>query len=515
METKQETKRETKRAIVTAARALAFCALALPVIPGMPVWASDPAGSEDLTGATATAQSDLDKSLLELSALREKIAAEKLPLTRELSRLEVELSEARRELADASRSRDEKTLETDNLQGALKLRQEEMTYITNLFDEYARGFETMLHSSEIPHLTEVMDTARQASGNKDLTLSQKLGRQTSLLKASAARLIDLIGGTRYEGQAVDPQGSIVQGRFAMIGPVVLFAAAAGMPSGLAMAQTGSSQTAVRPLDEAATPGVVQVVSQGEGLLPLDPTRGGALQELINRGSLIATFKHGGPIMWPLLGVSILALTVIVERMIFLAGHRRRRNRHLVEDLLARVEEGDVEGAIAVGESSQDYVARALTYAMKHREKSLSNALSRSAGAELVRFNRGISILDTCVTMAPLLGLLGTVTGMMGSFGAMGGSELGAPAQITGGIAEALIATCFGLGIAVTALVPMNYLHNRSDEARHEMEDATTHLELLMKPIQDAEARRRERFIMERYELAPRLARSESEALVSA
>jgi biopolymer transport protein ExbB len=175
----------------------------------------------------------------------------------------------------------------------------------------------------------------------------------------------------------------------------------------------------------------------------------------------------------------------------------------------------VDGAIAVGESSQDYIARAMTYALKHREKSLTNGLARAAGAELVRFNRGISILDTCVTMAPLLGLLGTVTGMMGSFGAMGGAELSAPAQITGGIAEALIATCFGLGIAVTALVPMNYLHNRSDEARHEMEDATTHLELLMKPIMDAEALRHERFIMERYLTPARINQREQDVLMTA
>jgi biopolymer transport protein ExbB len=112
---------------------------------------------------------------------------------------------------------------------------------------------------------------------------------------------------------------------------------------------------------------------------------------------------------------------------------------------------------------------------------------RASGQELMRYHRGISILDTCITMAPLLGLLGTVTGMMGSFGMLGGAELSAPAQITGGIAEALIATCFGLGIAVTALIPMNYLHSKSDVARHEMEDAATHLELLMKPILDAEA----------------------------
>jgi len=84
-----------------------------------------------------------------------------------------------------------------------------------------------------------------------------------------------------------------------------------------------------------------------------------------------------------------------------------------------------------------------------------------------------------ITLAPLLGLLGTVTGMMGSFSLIGG-ELSAPGAITGGIAEALIATAFGLGIAITALIPFNYLNARTDEANHELESAGAQLELLVR-----------------------------------
>jgi len=132
------------------------------------------------------------------------------------------------------------------------------------------------------------------------------------------------------------------------------------------------------------------------------------------------------------------------------------------------------------------VARALTYALRHREKSLSDALMRSSAQEVVRYSRGISLMDTVVTMAPLLGLLGTVTGMISAFGMLGGSELSAPTAITGGIAEALIATTFGLGIAVTSLIPLNFLHAKCENARNEIEDAMSLLELLMKPIMEKE-----------------------------
>jgi biopolymer transport protein ExbB len=197
--------------------------------------------------------------------------------------------------------------------------------------------------------------------------------------------------------------------------------------------------------------------------------------------MIQMFIKGGPIMWPILLASIVALTVVVERIFFILAERVRRQPQVVGEILARVEKGDVDGAIRIGESSRDFVARVLTYGLSHRDKSVSEALLRASNWELKRFNRGLSVLDTIITLAPLLGLLGTVTGMIHSFGLLGASELGAPAAITGGIAEALIATAFGLGVAITALLPFNYLNARLEEARLEIQDAASHIELnLMK-----------------------------------
>ena len=193
--------------------------------------------------------------------------------------------------------------------------------------------------------------------------------------------------------------------------------------------------------------------------------------------MIQIFLKGGPIMWPLLCTSLVALTVVFERLLFLLRERSRRKPEAIEGILGKVEQGDMPGAIAAGNRSEDFVARTLVYALEHRERSLSSALLRAANGELKRFNRGLTILDTIITLAPLLGLLGTVTGMIHAFGLIGG-ELDAPTAITGGVAEALIATAFGLGIAITALIPFNYLNARLEEARLEIQDAATHLELL-------------------------------------
>lgn len=195
--------------------------------------------------------------------------------------------------------------------------------------------------------------------------------------------------------------------------------------------------------------------------------------------MIQIFLKGGPIMWPLLLTSLVALTVVIERLIFILRERGKRQPEVVEKILSLVEQGKSGAAAQAGQGTADFVARTLTYALEHREKSLSNALLRAANQELARFNRGLTVLDTVITLAPLLGLLGTVTGMIHAFGLLGASELGAPTAITGGIAEALIATAFGLGIAIVALIPFNYLNSRLEEARHELEDAASHLELLL------------------------------------
>ncbi len=195
--------------------------------------------------------------------------------------------------------------------------------------------------------------------------------------------------------------------------------------------------------------------------------------------MIQIFLKGGPVMWPLLVTSLVALTVVFERLYFTVREALRRDPEAVALLFHHVQKGRSEEAVAVGKRSRDYVARVLTYALEHSEVSFSNALLQSANQELQRFNRGISILDTIVTLAPLLGLFGTVTGMIHAFGLLGASELGAPTAITGGIAEALVATAFGLLIAMVSLLPFNFLNTQLERARAEIETAAAKLELLL------------------------------------
>jgi biopolymer transport protein ExbB len=195
--------------------------------------------------------------------------------------------------------------------------------------------------------------------------------------------------------------------------------------------------------------------------------------------MIQLFLKGGPVMWPLLITSITALSVVVERILFLLGESRRRDPKVLEKILTLVEAGKTEEAATAGGSSRDPVVQVLVSGLLSRGESYTNAILRRANTILKGYNRGLSTLDTIITLAPLLGLLGTVTGMIRAFGLIGNQEIGMPTAITGGIAEALIATAFGLGIAILALIPFNILNTRQEEVRHEIEDAASQLEILL------------------------------------
>jgi len=198
-------------------------------------------------------------------------------------------------------------------------------------------------------------------------------------------------------------------------------------------------------------------------------------------SAMDLFMAGKEIMWPILLLSFIAMTVIVERMLFIIRENGTREPDVVEKMLESVERRDIEGALAVGRKSKDSIARILVYSLSNREYSLSNAFVRASGQELSRYAQGMATLDTCITAAPLLGLLGTVTGMMRTFGALGGGDIGgAMGAITGGVAEALIATMCGLAIAIMGLFPYNYLNARTEQAKQDVADASHALEILLK-----------------------------------
>ena len=183
-------------------------------------------------------------------------------------------------------------------------------------------------------------------------------------------------------------------------------------------------------------------------------------------------------MWPILIVSIVALTVVLERCIWWGGRWFRRDPKRIEKVFTAIENGDTAEASRLSRSSRDPVLRMLWNGLNHQHSSLEAALQVAAGIEIKRAGRFLVVMDTLVTLAPLLGLLGTITGLIKSFSFLGNEELAVQA-VTGGIAEALIATACGLGIAIFALIPFNFFTSRVSNLEFELQTAATNLEVML------------------------------------
>jgi len=200
-----------------------------------------------------------------------------------------------------------------------------------------------------------------------------------------------------------------------------------------------------------------------------------LRDLVN-GGIVGILAKGGLVMIPLLAASVISLAVIIERFLFWRRLRKRENDTII---LQFVEAGNVEQAQKLANESRHPVARVLLAGLEYRQLSPATAMEATAQAELRRVKAYLPILDTIITLAPLLGLLGTITGMISAFGIVSETGLGQPTAITGGVAEALIATAAGLSIAIMTLIPYNYFRAQVEQLTERMEEQASRLELFL------------------------------------
>jgi len=199
--------------------------------------------------------------------------------------------------------------------------------------------------------------------------------------------------------------------------------------------------------------------------------------------VIKLLIKGGLMMIPLLVCSVISLAIVIERFFY---WYRIRPKDLPERMLQLVGDHQFQSALALAGESRDPILKVLAVGIEHGNPSLGEAMEAAALAEIPRMKQYLPVLDTIVTLAPLLGLLGTITGMISSFGIMSLAGIGQPHAITGGIAEALIATATGLSVAICTLIPYNYFLAKSERKIEEIETYASRLELLLRSRKEEE-----------------------------
>jgi len=205
----------------------------------------------------------------------------------------------------------------------------------------------------------------------------------------------------------------------------------------------------------------------------DISGGAAIQQLTHRVTLMDQLRSGGVLVIPILLVGLVALALTIERLIFLGKVRQN-----TDELMTRVTElvggGDIDGAIKTTEPHQNRpTGRVLMAGLQHRSdpaEVIESALSEAMLRESPRLERFLGGLKVCAAVAPLLGLLGTVTGMINTFQVITTHGTGDPRLMAGGISEAMVTTQVGLAVAIPVMIVAAFLGRRARNLSQDMEE---------------------------------------------
>jgi biopolymer transport protein ExbB len=194
---------------------------------------------------------------------------------------------------------------------------------------------------------------------------------------------------------------------------------------------------------------------------------------------------GGVILWIIMGLSAVAAVIIIERLLYFRRIAVDEEK-LYTRVRASIEKGHFDEALAICDQNLSPFSSLMRAGIEHRNKSeemQKEMLKDAAALEVPRLERGISALGTISNIAPLLGLLGTVTGTMKAFGVLG--QFGAvsdPSVLASGVSEALITTVGGIVVAVPCVIFYNFLVTRVNLIMVKLENQVNLLISMINPI---------------------------------
>lgn len=434
-------------------------------------WLPAMVAAQDLDRLTTGAQADLERALADLAAVRAETEAERLPLARHLAELEQKLANRRAELAKAQRFQENLLVELNALKSEAKLRADEVKYVDSLLSEYSRAFRSRLSFIEEPRYLAMFEATDKAAAAADLSPADRFSQRGVLLETALARGEAALGGEVFEGTALDKQGRVQQGKVALIGPVAMFASTSGETAGLLQQELNRADPTVVPVDQKLVAASRALVTTGTGQLALDPTLGNAFKLTALKETLYEKVAKGGLVMIPLLGLGLAALLVALVKWVQLSRIRLVTETD-VKRVLRHIEDRDTGAALGHARGIVGPAGELLATAVEHLEEQKEHLEEILYGKMLgarAKLERGIAFLALTATAGPLMGLLGTVMGMIATFKLISSFGSGDPKLLAAGISEALIATATGMAVAIPALLLHAFLNRKAKAVIGSME----------------------------------------------
>ncbi|HUF60890.1 MAG TPA: MotA/TolQ/ExbB proton channel family protein [Verrucomicrobiales bacterium] len=422
---------------------------------------------DDFSRAAASARRDLDDALARLATQRQSIAEEKIPLAEELRSVTAEVQQQRRTADMARKERDSRIYDLNAVEARNRAAREEAAYIDNLLSDYASQFEARLHLAETARYADVLDPAPVSA---ESTSEGRIAKRLKLVGTALDRLEAVLGGDRFQGDVLTQDGDLTGGAFALFGPLAYFSAADGKTQGVCVSGR-SLQPRLHPVSGKFAHGVGALLRDGAGTAPVDVSLGNAIAFEATRDTLWEHIRKGGFWVYPIMLLALAATAAAIVKWRQIAAIKPPPDR-LVPDLLSMVKRGDQQAALAALESlphpSKNMLREGIRHAQDPREM-VEEVLYEQWLEEQPKLQKWLTLIGVTAATAPLLGLLGTVTGMITTFGFIQVLGTGDAKKLSAGIYEALITTEFGLVVAIPALLLHAFLNRRVHGILNSME----------------------------------------------
>ena len=399
----------------------------------------------DYEAAAKSIDADLKKELTALSELRQEIAKERPLLAEETEKIAAELRDKRRRSQLASQERDALLYELSSLSSEVRVWRDESTYIDTLLGDFRRNFESQMSIAEAESLRPLLLSADQQT-------KEGFDSRLQILDKALERLNKLTSPNANKGSALDAEGVLKEGTFVEAGPVSWFVSNDQDTAGLTVI---NKELRSQVISDTASAESIQKLADGESSeMIFDPTMGMASALNESDGTIYDHIMKGGKWIFPILLIGALALLAAILKWLQLLGIRTLRPsrlRHVIE----AVHKGDFEIAKSKLGSRSNPANKALERAIEMKNKSaedVEEALYEEYLRAKPKLERGLSWIAIAAATAPLLGLLGTVTGMIHTFKLINIFGTGDAKSLSSGISEALVTTEFGLVVAIPALI---------------------------------------------------------------
>lgn len=405
--------------------------------------------------ALKKAQADLTTSLSTLEKTRQTISTEKPSLSANFQKTETELLKKRRLVRIARQSTIDRAQELNQLKTDLSNRREDASYSATLFKDHALKTTTLATpgSTTLAIDPTILATSSSEAGGD-------LSARLPILDASLDRLEALLGGSSAPGNAANPDGEIQSGTFAALGPAAYFLADDKSSGGdVIFSKTGATPS----FTSIDTESISTLLSGKETTLPLDVTSGNAraIDEL--GGGPLELIRRGGLWIWPIIFLALLSLVFGGIKLVQFAK-LRDPSEAWVNAILTSLRNGDREKATQLAQGQPHPAAAVMGKLVEASENSadlVEETLYEQLMAVQAKAGTLLPVIAITAATAPLLGLLGTVSGMINTFNLITLFGSGDPKPLAGGISEALITTLFGLVVAIPALILHAFLSRRA------------------------------------------------------